>query len=139
MPGQGPVSTQHTVVFERWWEQHSELDQLVEAATDALSSGSRFRSSEALEDLAVALESHLAVEEDVYFPLLERLLPETAPGIRAALEAHEKLRHEIGRMRSELTRFDLTSVQDGLGRLLQTFHEHEKHEARMVAPLRTIV
>ena len=135
----GTVSTRHTAVFERWWEEHSELDQLVEAARDALSSGSRFRSSEALEDLAAALECHLAIEEDVYFPLLERLLPGTAPGIRAALEAHEKLRDEIGRMRSELTRFDLASVQDGLARLLQTFHEHEKHEARMVAPLRTIV
>ncbi len=139
MPGQGPVSTQHTGVFERWWEEHSELDQLVEAAREALSSGSRFRSSEALEDLAVALESHFAVEEDVYFPLLERLVPETAPGIRAALEAHEKLRDEIGRVRRELTRFDLARIQDGLGRLLQTLHEHEKHEARMIAPLRTIV
>ncbi len=139
MQGRGPGSTQHTAVYERWWEEHSELDQLVEAAREALSSGSRFRSSEALEDLAVALDSHLAIEEDVYFPLLERLLPETAAGIRSALEAHEKLRYELGCMRRELTRFDLARVQDGLGRLLLIFREHEKQEARMVAPLRTIV
>jgi iron-sulfur cluster repair protein YtfE (RIC family) len=130
------VPPQHVGVFERWWEEHSELDQLVQGLREALESGSRFRASEALEDLGVALDSHLAIEEDVYFPLLQQLVPETASGIQAALEAHVEIRAELDRMRSELTRLDLPTVEAALDRLLRRFEEHERQESRMIAPLR---
>jgi iron-sulfur cluster repair protein YtfE (RIC family) len=123
-------------VFERWWEEHSELDQLVTELDAALRDGRSGRASEALDDLTEAFRSHLAIEEEVYFPLLEGLLPEQAPGIRGARLAHRDLLGAFDRLREQVAQADLPTARATLDDLLQRFRDHEQEEARMVARLR---
>lgn len=136
MPDPGSEASGHAGVFERWWQEHSELDQLVTELDGALRDGSSARASGALEDLTEAFRTHLAVEEEVYFPLLERLLPEQTPGIRSARLAHQDLLHDLDRMQGNLAGEDLAAARETLGSLLRRFREHEQEEAQMVAKLR---
>jgi hemerythrin-like domain-containing protein len=123
-------------VLERWWEEHSELDHLVGGLEAALESGSAARASEALEDLIEALTSHLSVEEDVYFPLLESLLPESAATVREARLTHRDLLGEFDRLRDQLAASDLYTARSTLERLLWRFRDHERREAQLIADLR---
>jgi iron-sulfur cluster repair protein YtfE (RIC family) len=135
MPGSG--SDENSGVFERWWQEHSELDQLVSELEAALHTESNARASQALEELSEALRSHLAVEEDVYFPLLERLLPDSATGVQSARLAHRHLLVDLEKLREDLTQPDLTGARSTLEKLLRGFREHEQAEAEMVARLRS--
>ena len=128
--------SQEVSVLERWWEEHSELDHLVSGLEATLQAGSAARASEALEDLAEALISHLSVEEDVYFPLLERLLPEAAAAVRQARVAHRDLLSEFDRIRDQLATSDLISARSTLERLLWRFRDHERRESQLIAQLR---
>ena len=128
--------SQEVGVLERWWEEHSELDHLVGGLEATLQAGSAARASEALEDLAAALTSHLSAEEDVYFPLLERLLPESSAAVRQARVAHRDLLGEFDRIRDQLAASDLISARSTLERLLWRFRDHEQREARLIAQLR---
>jgi hemerythrin-like domain-containing protein len=137
MPGSRLQEQGEAGVFERWWQEHSELDQYVTELELALNSSSAARASEALEDLTEALRAHLTVEEDVYFPLLERLLPDQAPGIQEACVAHRDILSDVDQMQDQLSSSDLTGARSTLKTLLRRFRDHEQAEAKMVARLRT--
>jgi iron-sulfur cluster repair protein YtfE (RIC family) len=136
MPGSGNGESGNAGVFERWWQEHSELDHLVSDLEEAMGSDSNARASQALEELSEALRSHLSVEEDVYFPLLERLLPDVAEGVGKARLAHRELLSDLDKIRDQLSTADLPAARSTLGHLLRGFRDHEKAEAEMVARLR---
>jgi iron-sulfur cluster repair protein YtfE (RIC family) len=136
MPGEGSQLRGEAGVFERWWREHSELDQLVTELDAALRDGSGARARESLDDLTEAFRSHLAIEEEVYFPLLEGLLPEQAAGIRSARLAHRELLGALDEMVEQVAQADLPTARATLDVLLQRFRDHEQEEARMVAKLR---
>lgn len=121
--------------LENWWQDHSELDYLVAAVATTIAGGSAAAASAALEDFAGALYAHLEVEEDVYFPLIERLAPEHASTIRDARLAHLDLRQRIDALRSHLAQGELEAARDGLRQMLDEFRAHERLEAGLIADL----
>jgi hemerythrin-like domain-containing protein len=136
MAGAGSDEKRNLTAVQRWWEEHSELDRLVKGLEDTLEVGNAARASEALERFAEALGSHLSVEEDVYFPLLEQLLPESLPDVRQARVAHRDLLSELDRMRDQLADTDVHTARSTLERLLWRFRDHEKLEAELIAQVR---
>ena len=70
--------------FQRWWQEHSELDGLVREVEARMARGSLAKTSRALERLEAALDAHFTLEERVYFPLIDQLSPSRHTSIQAA-------------------------------------------------------
>lgn len=123
--------------LERWWEQHSELDQLVLELETALGGGEGGPAAEASAELIEGLRAHLAVEEDVYLPLAARLLPEEAPEIERLLHGHAELLKGLDRIQAEIARSDLEGALVVFRKLMHDFREHEEAETRIAERLRS--
>ncbi len=119
-------------LLERWWEEHSELDQLVAELRRSLAFHGSARVSQAMEEFAAELESHLSVEEEVYFPLIEQLLPDQAGGTRRARLAHVELRGDLEKMRAQIEEGDLDQARRTFEALLRRFRDHEHQEAKLI-------
>lgn len=125
--------------LERWWREHSDLDRLVSELDEALGCRSPGRASEAFSEFADALRSHFTLEENVYFPLVERLRPETAPMVREARLAHLDLLRELEGLEGHLAAEDIPAARSSLGTLLSRFRHHEKLEGDIIHSLREAV
>ena len=124
--------------LKRWWEEHSELDALVDVVVDALQHGGIASAASSLEDLAGALEAHFGVEETAYFPLVERLSPEQRPTIDAARLGHRKIRERLEDLRELVENGDLRAARAALYVLLERFRAHELEETKLVARLEAL-
>ncbi len=132
-----PANPDHDTTLERWWEQHSELDQLVLELETTLEGGEEGPAAEASTEMIEGLRAHLTVEEDVYLPLVERLLPEEAPEIERLRHGHAELLKGLDRIQAEIARSDLRAALAVLRRFLGHFREHEEAESRIVERLRS--
>ena len=121
--------------LESWWQEHSELDVMIDALLSTIDRGSAAAASDALEDLAAGLQAHLEVEEKVYFPLIERLAPEHAKSVGQARLAHLDLREHIGSLRDQLAAGQLDTARGIVAKLLEKLRTHEQMEARLIADL----
>lgn len=121
--------------LSRWWEQHSELDRLVDELMEVTARGDTGAALPALERFADALQLHLREEESVAFPLIERLSPEHAGRVRRAREAHVGLRADLDTALSHLDRGDLAAARRAIEDLLGRFRRHEEGEAWLVEEL----
>jgi hemerythrin-like domain-containing protein len=121
--------------IERWWQDHGDLDYQVGAVVHALTQRGVAAASAAIEDFADALEDHLGVEEEVYFPLIERLAPKHAPAVQRARFAHLELRDGIDKLREQLMRGELEPARRSFTALIAQLRSHEKMEGRVIADL----
>ena len=121
--------------FERWWEEHSDLDHLVAALEESLSGGRIAVSRRAVEELATALESHFDLEERVYFPLVERFSPEHSTRVRAARVAHAQVSETLQSLRDLIEQGETLKACRVLAVLLDRFRTHEIEDARLIADL----
>ncbi len=121
--------------IERWWEEHSELDELVSALAGALDQSNVSPASAALKDLRDAVDAHFDAEEGVYFPLLEKLSPAHGADVRAACEVHAQVRGDLEKIRSHLSDDELDRARALMGELMVLFDDHEQAESRLIAEL----
>ncbi|UCE86036.1 MAG: hemerythrin domain-containing protein [Deltaproteobacteria bacterium] len=121
--------------LESWWQDHSELDYMIDALLTMIDRGSAAAASSALEDLAGSMQAHLDVEEEVYFPLIERLAPEHSATLREARLTHLELRERIEALRQHLALGELEDARSALTKLLHELRAHEQMEARLIADL----
>ncbi len=119
-------------LLERWWEEHRELDQLAAELRRSLAVHAPARVSQAMKEFAAELESHLDVEEEVYVPLIEQLVPDQATGTRRARVAHVLLRLDLGTMRAQIEKGDLDQARRTFELLLRRFRDHEHQEAELI-------
>jgi iron-sulfur cluster repair protein YtfE (RIC family) len=132
VPGDAHVDPQE---FERWWQEHSELDRLVSGLERAFNEGSIAAAGAALEELADSLEEHFGVEERVYFPLVEQLSQGHAPAVQAARLSHSKVRERLEQVRELVAEGKLVPAREALGLLLERFRAHEAEETQLIAQL----
>jgi hypothetical protein len=119
----------------RWWQEHSALDVMVAALVEAIDADDASAAREAADELAHALDAHAHEEEDVYFPIIERLAPEQADAVRAARAVHVEIRADVDALRDELRGDDVQRARPALVELLDLFHGHEQAETRLIAEL----
>ena len=124
-----------TQSLQRWWREHSELDLLVVTLEETMSRGSISAASAALEDLTEALEEHFGVEEDVYFPLVERLSAAHEPVLKAARLGHLKIRERLEDLRELVANGDMEPAHRGLALVLDRTRTHEIEEAKLIGEL----
>jgi DNA-binding FadR family transcriptional regulator len=121
-----------TLTALRWWQEHSALDLMVEALVEALDGRDADAARAAAEELTRAMATHAREEEDVYFPVIERLAPEQADSVRRARETHVELHENLDAIRSALADGDLEAARRVLTELLERFRLHEQAEARLI-------
>jgi len=74
-------------------DEHRTLDRLFAMALKRLEEGAPdLAIADAVEDLRGAMESHLAAEENLYFPTIWALLPDFKGRLRAFIRAHQHFR-----------------------------------------------
>jgi hypothetical protein len=125
-------------MLRRWWQEHSELDELVEAIRMTLGRGALSAATVFLGRLSTLLEGHFASEEAVYFTLIERTAPESRSTLDAAREGHRQLRSSLEDLHVLVENADTASAQRALARLLHKLHVHETHETALIAELERI-
>ena len=123
------------MAFEGWWEEHSELDHLVRDLENALEGEGLADAREALEELTNTFEDHFALEEQVYFPIIEDLSAENTAKVRSAVLGHGWIRNQLNRLATLVDRGDLRSARRGFSTLLEGFRRHEAEEEHMVLAL----
>jgi hypothetical protein len=121
--------------MQRWWQEHSELDALVEVVIEALGRGAISATAGSLEDLTAALDAHFELEESAYFPLVERVSPEQSSALAAARLGHHKIRERLNELRELIESGDLRAARAALDILLERFRAHEIEEAKLIARL----
>jgi hemerythrin len=122
----------------RWWEEHSELDALVEAVEETMGGGDVAAAGRALEKLDDALEAHFSVEENVYFPLVERFSPLHSSVVEAARLGHKKIRGRMEDLRQLVDRGEIGAARRALFVLLDRFRTHESEERKLIRELETL-
>ena len=124
--------------FQRWWQEHSELDGLVREVEARMALGSLAKTSRALEGLESALDAHFTVEERVYFPLIEKLSTSRHTSIQAARAGHLGIVKLLDELRDLVEGGELAAARRGLARLLDRFRDHEIHEAKLIEELEAL-
>ncbi len=121
--------------FQRWWDEHSELDRLVAELESALVRGAIAAATSALDALASTLEGHFAVEEEIYFPLLESIDPAHAPALDAARLGHGKICERLEQLRQLVDGGEVPAARRVLRTVLDRFRLHEEEEEKLVGRL----
>ena len=124
--------------LRRWWQEHSELDGLVEAVEEMLASGRLVRARQAVADLEGVLDAHFAAEERVYFPLIERLSPDHRGSVQAASGSHRKIGELVDGLADLVERGQLAGARRALELLLERFRAHESEEVRLIEDLEAL-
>ena len=137
MPDRRTERSPDPLALPRWWEEHSELDQVVADVTRTLASGGLDRTLAAVSALKATLERHFSVEETIYFPLIDRFAPEESSSVRAAQLGHHRMRSTLNDLRGLLAGGDRASARRVLAQLLAGLREHEAHEEQLIERLKS--
>jgi hemerythrin len=129
------LDAMNSTMLRRWWEEHSELDELVESIRIKLERGALSAASLSIERLATRLEGHFATEEDLYFPLIERVSPRSATLLESVRSSHRKLREGLEDLLVLVENADRASARRALVVLLHHLYQHEAEEVELIAEL----
>lgn len=120
----------------RWWEEHSEIDEMVADLTRMLAGGSLDRTLASFAAFQETVHTHFDAEETTYFPLVERFSPDEAEAVRAAKRGHDRVRSLMKELRAVLVDGDRPAARNLLVQLLDVLREHEAHEDELIRRLK---
>ena len=112
--------------------QHEQLDALCREVCAGLE---RDGTEAAFDDYLLfvgALEAHMTIEEDIYFPALHGLQMELSEELTALAEAHEVFRRQTQELRVLFEQNDQPAARSALERLAVDFAAHEAAEEALM-------
>ena len=80
-----------------------------------------------------ALDAHMTVEEEIYFPALHGLRPDAWDELVTLVSEHGRLRRMLGYVDRALERLDRERVKHLLGELARQVSAHEAREEELIA------
>jgi hypothetical protein len=113
--------------------EHRRLDALFAEVLDALGERQErglLRSSFAR--LREAIETHLAQEDQLYYPALRALQPAHRTTLRGFAEAHDGFRFQLAALEAALADAELAEVERRLGVVAADFARHESGEETLL-------
>lgn len=113
--------------------QHERLDDLVGAVYKRIE---EVGASAALDDFRLfvtALEAHMAVEEEIYFPALHGLRADVGPELRDLVAEHGSLREASQAIHELLEADEAEPASAALDRLASRVSSHELAEEELIA------
>jgi hemerythrin-like domain-containing protein len=115
--------------------QHEHLRTLIHAIADAIEVGRVEEIQESVDRLRGSIEAHFSLEDDVFFPALHGLHPETGRELNDLMREHVDFLEDLSRLRNGLTTGTLDDFAQGYRAFSQSIAEHECREERLVASL----
>jgi hemerythrin superfamily protein len=113
--------------------QHEQLDDL---CRDVYSRIDKDGAKLAINDFLLfvtALDAHMKVEEDIYFPALHGLREDAGRELAALVAEHVDLRQEADVVRTRLKENDQAGARIALDHLARQISEHERSEENLIA------
>jgi hypothetical protein len=118
----------------RLFAQHRWLEALLALVAETLERREAEQARECFLRFKDALEAHMALEEEFFFPALPGLYPELTAELTALARDHLHLRGQLGRLARRFARASLGSRARGLARFEVLLTEHERREERLPLP-----
>ncbi len=115
--------------------QHEHLRTLIQAIADASEIGQVAKVQESVDRLRGAIEAHFSLEDDIFYPALHGLHPETGRELNALMREHADYLEELARLREELATDTLGAFAERFEAFSQSIAAHECREERLVASL----
>ncbi len=113
--------------------QHRQLDELFSRVQASLAEAGAHKALGDFVLFATALEAHMSVEEDIYFPALHGLRADTADELTELVAEHAELKKSLERIHAELEEDDVEAAGPGLDELADFVDRHEAREERLIA------
>ncbi len=119
-------------MLRRWWEKHSELEGLVETIRLELRRGSLSEASASISRLAIRLEEHLATEERLYFPVIERASWRNVERLESLRSSQRKVCEAIEDLGMQVENRDKVAARRALAVMLHRLYRYEVEEVDLV-------
>jgi hypothetical protein len=121
--------------------QHRQLDSLFALVADAVTRGAPREARDAFVRFGDALDAHVSLEDELYFPALRGLRPALADDLAALEQEHRAFREQTDALRRLFdTAYDSESLarcEAPLERLVSAVENHEGREELLIAQVRT--
>jgi iron-sulfur cluster repair protein YtfE (RIC family) len=118
-----------------WREGSDRLDALAGQISKALAAGQMTRARKSFAEYRELLLRHLAHEEDVSFPLAEKVAPAQGGPIKSLRVAHIGIRRDLEQVSTHLEAGHEQAGQAVFGAFLESFAAHERLEDQLIALL----
>ncbi|SRR6056297_468255 len=113
--------------------QHDRLDALCEEIQERLSEDGPESSREGFQQLRTALDAHMKMEEEIYFPALHGLQTDAESALSELVAEHDELRETAIRVSELLESLDRDGARVEMGRLASRVTAHEQAEEDLIA------
>lgn len=113
--------------------QHRQLEELFDRVLESLSVGGARRAVNDFLLFSTALEAHMSVEEDIYFPALHGLRNDVGGELEELIQDHEKLRRQLDQLRQVLASDRKAESDTLLDELARDIDRHELVEEELIA------
>jgi len=122
--------------------QHRQLDALFALVAGAVARGAPREARDAFVRFSDALDAHISLEDELYFPALRGLRPALAEDLTALGNEHRDFREQTETLRGLFdAAFDSESLlrcEAPLERLVSAVEAHEGREELLIAQIRTL-
>lgn len=113
--------------------QHRQLDLFYGMLEESLQRGSLRGARVAFVRFHDALEAHISLEDQVFFPALRGLRPEFEADLSGLVEEHASIRLDLDRLHDLLANGEIEECSECLGRFAAVITEHEEREEALLA------
>lgn len=124
----GSVEMEREVV-----RQHRELDALFGEVREAFAEPDPCAEARrVLRRLSRALDAHFLQEDELYYPAIAALRPDSREQLRALGRSHDEFREELAAIDAELAADRLEPAEEAFSRFAEGFARHEAAEERIL-------
>jgi hypothetical protein len=113
--------------------QHKQLGELFDRVLASVNGGGPRLALNDFLLFSTALEAHMAVEEDIYFPALHGLREDVGDELVELVSEHVQIRGELRRVQNRLNDGDEAEARKALDDLASLVGRHEKKEEILLA------
>ena len=116
--------------------QHARLDTFCEMVSDALRRGSLSGARLAFMRFSDALDAHVTLEDQVFFPALRGLRPDLTESLTRLVHEHTTIRNDLEQLRDLLSAGSAEAFERDFSCLCDFICEHERTEDEVLRPAR---
>ena len=113
--------------------QHRQLEQLFDRVMKSVRVGGPHKAVNDFLLFSTALEAHMSVEEDIYFPALHGLRNDVGDELGRLIEEHQRIREQLADLRLTLASNDEDLGIAALERLAADVDRHEETEEKLIS------
>jgi iron-sulfur cluster repair protein YtfE (RIC family) len=115
--------------------QHLHLRSAHQAVADAAAAGNPGELATCVDRLCGAIDAHFSLEENVFFPALHGLHPQSERDLQALVNDHSAHRSELDRLRALVAGQPSPEFAAAYRAFADETAEHERREERLLAAL----